>query len=144
MSLEASSNQCSILHCPGISKSFLSASSSLNEPNGVPHFYQRYRQIHEYATFLRFPLSGVYFTADNTQIGSLFTLFLHAPVKAFAFISDLTEMSKDAWERCIAQLSAIENTLNDLFDKESALGEFPNVPSRHHSTSDRWTLLRLQ
>ncbi|KND01855.1 uncharacterized protein SPPG_03645 [Spizellomyces punctatus DAOM BR117] len=58
---------------------------------------------------------------DNTQIGSLFTLFLHAPVKAFAFISDLTEIAKDVWEKCIAQISTVETIIGDLFDKEPAL-----------------------
>ncbi|KAI9095450.1 protein SCAI [Phlyctochytrium arcticum] len=58
---------------------------------------------------------------DNAQIGSLFTLFLHAPVKAFAFISDRTEIPKDVWEKCIAQIASLEATIGELFDKEPAL-----------------------
>lgn len=58
--------------------------------------------------------------ADTTQIGSLFTLFLHAPVKAFAFISDTTEMSAEVWNKCVVQIQGIERTIADIFEKETS------------------------
>ncbi|KAJ3183275.1 hypothetical protein HDU85_002301 [Gaertneriomyces sp. JEL0708] len=58
---------------------------------------------------------------DNTQIGSLFTLFLHAPVKAFAFISNVTEADQETWDKCITLITDIENTIADLFEKEERL-----------------------
>ncbi|KAJ3051659.1 hypothetical protein HK097_007336 [Rhizophlyctis rosea] len=57
---------------------------------------------------------------DTTQIGSLFTLFLHAPVKAFAFVSDTTEMSAEVWNKCVVQIQAIERTIADIFEKETS------------------------
>ncbi|TPX36317.1 hypothetical protein SmJEL517_g01484 [Synchytrium microbalum] len=55
---------------------------------------------------------------DTTQIGSLFTLFLHCPVKAFAFVSDATQVSADTWTRCVAQMAAVERTVEDLFEAQ--------------------------
>ncbi|KAI8919103.1 protein SCAI [Powellomyces hirtus] len=58
---------------------------------------------------------------DNTQIGSLFTLFLTIPIKAFAFISDLTEVSKDTWENCSRAIRETETLVGELLDGEAAL-----------------------
>ncbi|RKO94145.1 hypothetical protein BDK51DRAFT_18963 [Blyttiomyces helicus] len=57
---------------------------------------------------------------DTTQIGSLFTLFLHAPVKAFAFISDTSAMQPDAWARCCSQVALAEKTVLDVLEREAA------------------------
>ncbi|TPX50258.1 hypothetical protein SeLEV6574_g01006 [Synchytrium endobioticum] len=56
---------------------------------------------------------------DTTQVGSLFTLFLHCPVKAFAFVSDATQMSADTWTRCVSQIAAIERCVQDLFEAQT-------------------------
>ncbi len=48
---------------------------------------------------------------DTTQIGSLYTLFLHAPLKAFTFVSDVTEMPADTWIRCRAQMNQVETVI---------------------------------
>ncbi|KAJ3035830.1 hypothetical protein HDV00_003365 [Rhizophlyctis rosea] len=56
---------------------------------------------------------------DTTQIGSLFTLFLHAPVKAFAFVSDTTEMSAEVWNKCVVHIQGVEKTIADIFEKEA-------------------------
>ncbi|KAJ3019218.1 hypothetical protein HKX48_002294 [Thoreauomyces humboldtii] len=58
---------------------------------------------------------------DNTQIGSLFTLFLTTPIKAFAFISDPTEVSKDTWSKCSSLIKDTETAVGELLDNESAL-----------------------
>lgn len=60
---------------------------------------------------------------DMTQIGSLFTLFLHSPVKAFAYISDATEMAADTWTQCILRVEAIEIQILEVLEKHEGLGE---------------------
>ncbi|KAJ3333869.1 hypothetical protein HDU76_002195 [Blyttiomyces sp. JEL0837] len=52
----------------------------------------------------------------STQIGSLFTLFLHSPLKAFALISDLAEMPSETWEKCQALLIAAEKDIAEQLE----------------------------
>ncbi|KAJ3219648.1 hypothetical protein HK099_004629 [Clydaea vesicula] len=53
---------------------------------------------------------------DTTQIGSLFTLFLHAPIKAFAFISETTQISSEVWAQCLTQMNVVEKTILEVVD----------------------------
>ena len=61
---------------------------------------------------------------DMTQIGSLFTLFLHSPVKAFAYVSDATERSADTWGQCVTRMEAIETDILEILEKSETLGMF--------------------
>ena len=54
---------------------------------------------------------------DTIQIGSLFTLFLHAPIKAFAFISETTQINAQTWTQCVSQMNTVEKVISDLFEK---------------------------
>lgn len=58
-----------------------------------------------------------------TQIGSLFTLFLHSPVKAFAYISELTEMAADTWPQCITKVNELEEMITEILEKSTTLGK---------------------
>ncbi|KAI9208764.1 protein SCAI [Polychytrium aggregatum] len=58
---------------------------------------------------------------DTTLIGSLFTLFLHSPVKAFVFISDTNEISTNTWQKCVAHMTSIEREISDLLDANQNL-----------------------
>lgn len=53
---------------------------------------------------------------DTTQIGSLFTLFLHVPIKAFAFISNITQLSTELWNDCNTKLGLVEKTISDVVE----------------------------
>ncbi|KAI9365464.1 protein SCAI [Zopfochytrium polystomum] len=57
---------------------------------------------------------------DSTQIGSIFTLFLHSPVKAFAFVSDLTEIQPDVWGKCVSLVLATEKVIFELLEGSHA------------------------
>ena len=57
-----------------------------------------------------------------TQIGSLFTLFLNSPLKAFTYISDVSEMPSETWEKCILKMQEIEKLLSEALDKSTLLG----------------------
>ncbi|KAF9391216.1 hypothetical protein CPB97_007185 [Podila verticillata] len=51
---------------------------------------------------------------DTTQVGGLFTLFLHAPLLAFSFISGISQISPDTWEQCSGLISQAESKIAEL------------------------------
>jgi hypothetical protein len=55
----------------------------------------------------------------------LFTLFLHAPLLAFSFISGIAEISPDTWEQCTGLITQAEGKIAELMAAAS-LGEFRN------------------
>lgn len=57
---------------------------------------------------------------DTTQIGSLFSLMLHAPTKAFCFISDVGQVSAETWEKLGVLMTALERTIVSILDSNSA------------------------
>jgi hypothetical protein len=60
---------------------------------------------------------------DTTQVGSLFSLFLHCPVKAFAFISELTQMSESVWNQLVEDLSLLEKHIVTVLENDTTLGK---------------------
>lgn len=58
---------------------------------------------------------------DTTQIGSLFSLFLHAPIKAFAFVSDAAEMDAEIWAACGEVLGGLEATVLGMLSESEEL-----------------------
>lgn len=58
---------------------------------------------------------------DTTQIGSLFTLLLHAPLKAFAFISDITQCSGDSWSGLVSAMTALEGCVVGVLNEHAAV-----------------------
>ena len=58
------------------------------------------------------------------QIGSLFTLFLHSPVKGLAYISEATEMASETWSQTISRVENIETTIMEALQKHESLGEY--------------------
>ncbi|CAG8658022.1 12187_t:CDS:10, partial [Racocetra persica] len=64
---------------------------------------------------------------DAPKIGSLFTLFLHAPLLGFSFISNIESIDSEKWERCvnlIAETEAIIIELLNLSNLEKSLKRF--------------------
>lgn len=58
-----------------------------------------------------------------TQIGSLFTLFLHSPVKGFAYISEATEMAVETWFQTTSRVETIEATIMEALDKNDSISK---------------------
>ncbi|KAJ3099341.1 hypothetical protein HDU97_003266 [Phlyctochytrium planicorne] len=58
---------------------------------------------------------------DTTQIGSLFTLFLHSPVKAFSFVSDIADLTAETWKKCTTIVSSIEKVIADLVEASPSI-----------------------
>ncbi|KAG0313120.1 hypothetical protein BGZ97_010512 [Linnemannia gamsii] len=51
---------------------------------------------------------------DTSQIGRLFTLFLHAPLLAFSFICGIAQISPDTWEQCTGLITQAEGKIAEL------------------------------
>ncbi|KAF9341391.1 hypothetical protein BGZ91_008766 [Linnemannia elongata] len=51
---------------------------------------------------------------DTSQIGGLFTLFLHAPLLAFSFICGIAQISPDTWEQCTGLITQAEGKIAEL------------------------------
>ncbi|KAG0298896.1 hypothetical protein BGZ96_004203 [Linnemannia gamsii] len=51
---------------------------------------------------------------DTSQIGKLFTLFLHAPLLAFSFICGIAQISPDTWEQCTGLITQAEGKIAEL------------------------------
>jgi Protein SCAI len=62
------------------------------------------------------------FILDTTPLGSLFTLFLHCPIKAFAFICDLTQSSTETWPQALTHLEETEKMIVTMFEESEDLG----------------------
>ena len=84
----------------------------LNVAYRVSPYHQRYLCV------INFLLTCI----DITQIGSLFSLFLQCPIKAFAFISDINTVAPGTWEQGIQQMEALEKVISDLLDADTRLG----------------------
>lgn len=59
---------------------------------------------------------------DTTPLGSLFTLFLHCPIKAFCFICDITQSTTDTWKQALVLFEEAEKFISHLFDESEELG----------------------
>ena len=60
---------------------------------------------------------------DTTQIGSLFSLFLHSPLKAFAFVSDLGQVNGAVRKSGLEVLEKLEAAVEGLLIGCESLGE---------------------
>jgi hypothetical protein len=58
---------------------------------------------------------------DTTQIGSLFSLFLHSPIKGFAFVSDITTLQPGVWDQMVTLIENLEKLISDLMDQDAQL-----------------------
>ncbi|KAG2178373.1 hypothetical protein INT44_001525 [Umbelopsis vinacea] len=51
---------------------------------------------------------------DKSEIGSLFTLFLHAPLLGFCAVSDIGNLEQTVWNQCVVRVNEIEAKITDL------------------------------
>ncbi|KAJ3074555.1 hypothetical protein HDU98_010918 [Podochytrium sp. JEL0797] len=58
---------------------------------------------------------------DPATVGSLFTMFLHNPMKAFAFISDIPNTQTDTWVKCFPLFNQVEKLVTDALDGSATL-----------------------
>ncbi|KAI8378542.1 hypothetical protein BD560DRAFT_389678 [Blakeslea trispora] len=51
---------------------------------------------------------------DKSEIGSLFTLFLHTPLLGFCSVSDIGNLDQLKWDECVRKIAAMEKLIGDL------------------------------
>jgi len=70
------------------------------------------------------PLKTVSFKlVDKSEIGSLFTLFLHAPLLGFCAVSDIGNLEQTVWNQCVARVIDIEAKITDLLYAHQETGK---------------------
>lgn len=55
---------------------------------------------------------------DASEIGNLFTLFLHSPLKGFLSLCMVEKLSTEKWSQCLALVTSIESVIADAIGKE--------------------------
>lgn len=63
---------------------------------------------------------------DKSEIGSLFTLFLHTPLLGFCSVSDIGNLDQEKWDECVRKISAMENAIGDLLLTDASVGKVQN------------------
>ncbi|KAI7863893.1 hypothetical protein BDF14DRAFT_1839553 [Spinellus fusiger] len=61
---------------------------------------------------------------DKSEIGSLFTLFLHTPLLGFCSISDIGNLDQDKWDECVTMISNMERKIGDSLLSDTSLDPF--------------------
>lgn len=51
---------------------------------------------------------------DRSEIGSLFTLFLHTPLLGFCSVSDIGNLDQEKWNECVDLISKMEGKIGDI------------------------------
>ncbi|KAF7727432.1 hypothetical protein EC973_007501 [Apophysomyces ossiformis] len=51
---------------------------------------------------------------DKSEIGSLFTLFLHTPLLGYCSVSDIGKLDQEKWDECVNMVSIMEKTIGDM------------------------------
>ncbi|KAG2218203.1 hypothetical protein INT45_008672 [Circinella minor] len=50
---------------------------------------------------------------DRSEIGSLFTLFLHTPLLGFCSVSDIGNLEQEIWDNCVSLISSMEQKIGE-------------------------------
>ncbi|CAO3671664.1 unnamed protein product [Rhizopus stolonifer] len=51
---------------------------------------------------------------DKSEIGNLFTLFLHTPLLGFCSVADIGNLEQHKWDECVQKISVMEKTIGQL------------------------------
>ena len=69
-----------------------------------------------------FYIFNMFVITDQSQRGSLFTLFLNNPLMAFLFVSGLSSMRRGLWEKCQEYLRKINRDIAQLLTHSRSIG----------------------
>jgi hypothetical protein len=67
-------------------------------------------------------ICNMFVVTDQSQRGSLFTLFLNNPLMAFLFVSGLSSMRRGLWEKCQEYLRKINRDIAQLLTHSRSIG----------------------
>jgi hypothetical protein len=69
---------------------------------------------------------------DKSEIGSLFTLFLHTPLLGFCSVSDIGNLDQDDWDQCVKKIADMETMIGDMLIADPAFGKYHNLIHVHY------------
>ncbi|KAI8065378.1 uncharacterized protein B0P05DRAFT_589953 [Gilbertella persicaria] len=58
---------------------------------------------------------------DKSEIGSLFTLFLHTPLLGFCSVSDIGNLDQSKWDECVRKIDAMEKAIGALLISDASV-----------------------
>lgn len=110
----------------GHGKCFWSAIHGYTFANGVPFICARYVMIFKPSRKWTRTVFNSNWYADKSEIGSLFTLFLHAPLLGFCAVSDIGNLEQSIWNQCVSKVSELEAKISDLLLSHPETGTYDN------------------
>ena len=63
------------------------------------------------------------FYADHTHKGNLYTLFLHSPMSAFCFVTNVVDVPIHLWDKCLAYIDRFMTEASRLLTRCRGVGE---------------------
>ena len=60
---------------------------------------------------------------DQAHKGSLFTLFLHSPLSAFCFVTNICDVPLQLWDKCLAYLDRFTTEASRLLTRCRGVGK---------------------
>ncbi|KAI9262404.1 hypothetical protein BDA99DRAFT_511113 [Phascolomyces articulosus] len=82
-------------------------SSSSGAFNAIPNIFDQ--PVMSLMSPVEYPSS----VQDRSEIGSLFTLFLHTPLLGFCSVSDIGNLDQSIWDECVALISSMEQKIGE-------------------------------
>ena len=60
---------------------------------------------------------------DDAHKGSLYTLFLHSPLSAFCFVTNIVDIPIHLWDKCLAYIDRFMTEASRLITRCRGVGE---------------------
>ena len=64
------------------------------------------------------------FVADHAHKGNLYTLFLHSPMSAFCFVTNVVDIPIHLWDKCLAYIDRFMTEASRLITRCRGVGKF--------------------
>ena len=64
---------------------------------------------------------------DQAHKGSLFTLFLHSPLSAFCFVTNICDVPLQLWDKCLAYLDRFTTEASRLLTRCRGVGKNKSI-----------------
>ncbi len=61
-------------------------------------------------------------SVDDAHKGSLYTLFLHSPLSAFCFVTNIVDIPIHLWDKCLAYIDRFMTEASRLITRSRGVG----------------------
>ena len=79
---------------------------------------------------------------DSAHKGSLYTLFLHSPLSAFCFVTNIVDIPIHLWDKCLAYVDRFMTEASRLITRCRGVGE--SSPSPNILSVRCWFVSRVE